>query len=168
MAAMENLTPVPPTQATTYLESLLNKNLRITTTDSRMFWGNFKCTDSVSPVPPLSPSTSQPFSPTKPANTTGSVSVPHSKECNIVLKHTYEYRPPPPPKPEELAAAKSIKMDMTSRFLGLVVVPGEHIVKIEVEGFASQMKGAASAAATGTEKRQEGGRSAMPVQPAVG
>lgn len=31
--------------------------------------------------------------------------------------------------------------DMTSRFLGLVVVPGEHIVKIVVEEFASQVKG---------------------------
>ena len=32
-------------------------------------------------------------------------------------------------------------MDMTSRYLGLVVVPGEHITKIEVEEFVSQMKG---------------------------
>lgn len=30
---------------------------------------------------------------------------------------------------------------MTSRYLGLVVVPGEYVVKIEVEEFASQMKG---------------------------
>jgi hypothetical protein len=29
---------------------------------------------------------------------------------------------------------------MTSRYLGLVVVPGEYIVKIEVEEFASQMR----------------------------
>lgn len=29
---------------------------------------------------------------------------------------------------------------MTSRYLGLVVVPGHHIVKIEVEEFASQVK----------------------------
>jgi hypothetical protein len=33
-------------------------------------------------------------------------------------------------------------MNMTSRFLGLIVVPGEHIVKIEVEEYASQLKGA--------------------------
>ena len=32
-----------------YLRSLLNKNLRVTTTDTRMFWGAFKCTDSVRP-----------------------------------------------------------------------------------------------------------------------
>jgi len=30
---------------------------------------------------------------------------------------------------------------MTSRYLGLVVVPGEYITKIEVEEFASQVKG---------------------------
>ena len=29
---------------------------------------------------------------------------------------------------------------MTSRYLGLIVVPGEHIRKIELEEFASQMK----------------------------
>lgn len=27
----------------------------------------------------------------------------------------------------------SLKLDMTSRFLGLIVVPGQHIVKIEIE-----------------------------------
>lgn len=30
---------------------------------------------------------------------------------------------------------------MTSRYLGLVVVPGEYITKIEVEEFVSQLKG---------------------------
>jgi hypothetical protein len=33
-----------------------------------------------------------------------------------------------------------LKLDMTSRFLGLVVVPGEYIVKIEVEEFISQLR----------------------------
>lgn len=32
-------------------------------------------------------------------------------------------------------------MDLTSRYLGLVVVPGEFITRIEVEEFASQMRG---------------------------
>jgi hypothetical protein len=31
-------------------------------------------------------------------------------------------------------------MDIPSRYLGLVVVPGEFITKIEVEEFASQVK----------------------------
>lgn len=33
--------------AQTFLQSLLNKKLRIHTTDERMFWGDFKCTDPV-------------------------------------------------------------------------------------------------------------------------
>lgn len=32
-----------------------------------------------------------------------------------------------------------VTLDMTSRYLGLVVVPGKHIVKIEVEKFSSQL-----------------------------
>jgi hypothetical protein len=34
---------------------------------------------------------------------------------------------------------------MTSRYLGLVVVPGEYILKIEVEEFTSQRKGGGTA-----------------------
>ncbi|KAK4111887.1 hypothetical protein N656DRAFT_681529, partial [Canariomyces notabilis] len=89
------------------LQSILNKNLRVTTTDTRMFWGTFKCTDS---------------------------------ESNLVLQHTYEYRHPTPQQVSAAAAAAGtdpstgkVKMDMTSRYLGLVVVPGRHIVRIEVE-----------------------------------
>ena len=38
-----------------YLSSLLNQNLRVVTTDGRLFWGQFKCTDAVrqSPSYPL-------------------------------------------------------------------------------------------------------------------
>ncbi|KAH0597862.1 hypothetical protein MHUMG1_04234 [Metarhizium humberi] len=32
-------------QAQEYLSSLLNQNLRVHTTDGRLFWGAFKCTD---------------------------------------------------------------------------------------------------------------------------
>lgn len=34
-------------EAETFLKSLLNKNLRIYTTDGRLFIGTFKCTDTV-------------------------------------------------------------------------------------------------------------------------
>ncbi|RKU44626.1 hypothetical protein DL546_007161 [Coniochaeta pulveracea] len=98
--------------ASHFLQSLLNKNLRITTTDSRMFLGQFKCTDP---------------------------------DSNIILAHTYEYRAPSPPKKADaslqMSEAGTVKLDMQSRYLGLVVVPGEHIVEIKVEEFASQMKG---------------------------
>ncbi|KAF3764513.1 hypothetical protein M406DRAFT_260622 [Cryphonectria parasitica EP155] len=96
-----------------FLSSLLNRKLRIHTTDERMFWGDFKCTDP---------------------------------DQNIVLAYTYEYRQPSAQQraqaAEESAAAgeKSLKMEMSHRYLGLVVVPGEHIVRIEKEDFASQMK----------------------------
>lgn len=46
-------------QAEDYLSSLLNKSLRVTTSDARMFLGNFKCTDSVRPQSPNFPN---PFS----------------------------------------------------------------------------------------------------------
>ncbi|KAB5578542.1 hypothetical protein GE09DRAFT_1052559 [Coniochaeta sp. 2T2.1] len=99
-------------EAAEFLRSLLNKNLRVTTTDARMFWGQFKCTDP---------------------------------DSNVVLAHTYEYRQPSAEKLVEASAqtggdASSVKVDMTSRYLGLVVVPGQYIVKMEVEEFASQMQ----------------------------
>ncbi|CAG8981805.1 hypothetical protein HYALB_00004748 [Hymenoscyphus albidus] len=93
-------------QSEDYLRSLLNKTLRVTTSDSRMFLGQFKCTDS---------------------------------ERNTILAQTFEYRIPPAPK--NISGDEAVTLDMTSRYLGLVVVPGEYITKIEVEEFASQMRG---------------------------
>ncbi|KAK3393797.1 hypothetical protein B0H63DRAFT_28487 [Podospora didyma] len=124
----ENITPLTTEAeqseeknlAALFLQSLLNKNLRVTTTDQRMFWGSFKCTDP---------------------------------DSNIVLQDTYEYRQPTfqtlrkqtsssssSSFLEDVSGGGTVKLDMTSRYLGLVVVPGEHIVKMEVEEFASQMK----------------------------
>ncbi|KAL7901994.1 like-Sm domain-containing protein [Trichoderma sp. SZMC 28014] len=97
-------------EAHDYLSSLLNQNLRIHTTDGRMFRGTFKCTDP---------------------------------DMNLVLGNTHEYRQP---SKEEVGAAAantsgdSVSLDMTSRYLGLIVVPGQYIVKMEVEQFLSQMK----------------------------
>lgn len=93
------------TKATEYLETLLNKKLRVYTNDTRMFLGDFKCTDN---------------------------------ECNVILSQSCEYRPPTPSALKAAAQANttsiaSVKVDMTSRFLGLIVVPGHHITKIEVE-----------------------------------
>ncbi|KAI0548390.1 hypothetical protein F4679DRAFT_322552 [Xylaria curta] len=100
-------------EAETYIKSLINKTLRIHATDGRMFIGTFKCTDT---------------------------------DRNVVLSLTYEYRQPSQQKLAEAAAAaassssETVKADMTSRYLGLVVIPGEHIVKMEVEEFTSQVK----------------------------
>lgn len=41
------------TEAETYLNSLINKTLRVYATDSRMFVGTFKCTDAVGIPNPL-------------------------------------------------------------------------------------------------------------------
>ncbi|KAF5583757.1 LSM domain-containing protein [Fusarium pseudoanthophilum] len=97
-------------KARQYLSSILNKNLRVYTSDGRLFWGALKCTDP---------------------------------DKNIVLAHTYEYRQPSSrerKKAAEEADGETVKVDMTSRYLGLVVIPGEHIAKMEVEEFASQMR----------------------------
>ncbi|KAI9706551.1 MAG: hypothetical protein M1836_003558 [Candelina mexicana] len=96
-----------PNSAVTYLQSLLGKQLRITTTDTRMFVGTMKCTDH---------------------------------ERNVILALTHEYRHPSAASVATAAAATSsstsnIKLDMMSRFLGLVVVPGQYITKIEVEEY---------------------------------
>jgi small nuclear ribonucleoprotein (snRNP)-like protein len=100
-----------PDSAREYLATILNKNLRVYTSDGRLFWGTLKCTDP---------------------------------DRNIVLAHTYEYRQPSAREREkaaEEAEGQSVKLDMTSRYLGLVVIPGHHIVKMEVEQFASQIRG---------------------------
>jgi hypothetical protein len=49
-------TKMEKSQAEDYLTSLLGKTLRVTTNDTRMFLGQFKCTDSVrlpSSLPPI-------------------------------------------------------------------------------------------------------------------
>lgn len=68
------------------------------------------------------------------------------QDRNIVLAQTYEYRHPSPQKRLEAAQmagddAVKVTMSMTSRYLGLVVVPGGHVVKIELDEFASQVRG---------------------------
>ncbi|KAL1985637.1 hypothetical protein VTN96DRAFT_7504 [Rasamsonia emersonii] len=88
-----------------YLQSLLGRTLRVHTTDTRMFVGTFKCTDT---------------------------------DRNIILAGTHEYRFPSPSAIQAAAESTSadadkVKVDMTSRFIGLVVVPGQYITRIELE-----------------------------------
>jgi small nuclear ribonucleoprotein (snRNP)-like protein len=90
-------------QATFYLSQLIGKSLRIHTSDKRVFGGQMKCTD---------------------------------KDRNVILALTYEYREP---SAEVIAQAvrasgnPSVPVQWTSRYVGLVVVPGAHITKIELE-----------------------------------
>jgi hypothetical protein len=59
------------------------------------------------------------------------------QDRNIILAGTHEYRPPP--STAVIAAAEHTaedgmsRLNMTSRFVGLGVVPGAYITKIEVE-----------------------------------
>ncbi len=91
-----------------YLNSFINKTLHLHTSDGRKFVGEMKCTDN---------------------------------ERNIILAMTQEYRQPSRSdinralelRGDEDAGSK-IHVDMKKRFVGLVVVPGKYIEKIEVEG----------------------------------
>ena len=119
-------------EAREYLTSLLNKNLRVHTTDGRLFWGTFKCTDPVCAKHPFA---------SEPRMKITDCGVYQDK--NIVLANTYEYRKPSQKERTDALAKLSedkVTLDMESRYLGLVVVPGEHIVRMELEQFASQMK----------------------------
>ena len=111
-----------------YLQSLIGRRLRITTTDSRMFAGAFKCTDHV-----CAPSLSSWPQPSK----AGVRHPDRVQDRNVVLSGTHEYRPPPPAAVAATTlrsdGTETARLDMSSRYLGLVVVPGQHITRIEVE-----------------------------------
>ncbi|KAL1839487.1 hypothetical protein VTJ49DRAFT_1462 [Mycothermus thermophilus] len=135
-------------ESAAYLRSLLNKNLRVTTTDNRMFWGSFKCTDYESNIV-LQHTYEYRFPMVTPE------SLAAAAEQQSQQSQQEEQKPPETatetetesqPNPSSTTATppnqkKTVKLDMTSRYLGLVVVPGKHIVRIEVEEFASQMRG---------------------------
>lgn len=92
-------------EAMSFLESLLGKTLHITILDGRLFTGIFKCTDN---------------------------------ESNVILANSFEYRMPSKAAEEKAileakTTGKPAKADMTSRFVGLIVVPGKQIVKMELE-----------------------------------
>ncbi|KAG0018755.1 hypothetical protein BGZ81_010085 [Podila clonocystis] len=110
------------------LRSLLNRNTRIEITDGRLFVGQFMCID-------------------------------HSK--NIILAGAYESRPNAPAAkvgepgadakaPQETGADSRLAPDVGSskkgdedrRFVGLVMIPGHHIVKAEMD--CSHLRGADS------------------------
>lgn len=59
-----------------------------------------------------------------------------AKECNIILGQSFEHRLPVASALDAASVSLSgsgLKMDMTSRYLGLIVVPGQYITKIEIE-----------------------------------
>ena len=94
--------------AEAYLAEYLNRTLHIHITDGRMFVGQMKCTDN---------------------------------ERNIILAMTHEYRQPSKQdielaalRHEERGASGNVKVDMKKRFVGLIVIPGRYITRMEIEG----------------------------------
>lgn len=93
--------------AVVYLEGYINRTLHIHIKDGRMFVGQMKCTDN---------------------------------ERNIILAMTYEYRAPSVTQVKreaeehtKLGRPGNVKVDMRKRFVGLVVIPGQYITKMEAE-----------------------------------
>ena len=91
----------------------------------RLFTGSFRCTDRV-----------------------GSVefclaNIDRAKDSNIILSNAFEYRAPSE-KAKEAAieqlqqTGEPTEADMTSRFMGLIVIPKHQIVKIDLEGRRSE------------------------------
>lgn len=104
--------PSAVSKAEVFLTKLLNKNLHLHTSDGRMFVGQLKCTDN---------------------------------ERNVILSMTHEYRQPSQndiekasEKHEREGKEGNVKVDMKKRFVGLVVVPGWCIEKVEVEGWTER------------------------------
>lgn len=61
-----------------------------------------------------------------------------AKDSNIILSNAFEYRMPSKAAEEAaieqaMTSGQTARADMTSRFVGLIVVPGKHITKMEVE-----------------------------------
>lgn len=104
--------PSAASKAEVVLTSLLNKNLHVHISDGRMFVGQLKCTDN---------------------------------ERDVILSMTHEYRQPSQKDIEKAAVRHeregeegNVKVDMRKRFVGLVVVPGWCIEKVEVEGWSGR------------------------------
>lgn len=62
------------------------------------------------------------------------------RERNLILAVTHEYREPSEQdrllaaqRQEYLGLSGPVKVDMKKRFVGLIVVPGQYITKIEIE-----------------------------------
>lgn len=105
-----------------YLTQMLNRTLHVHTADGRMFVGQLKCTD---------------------------------RERNLILAMTHEYRQPShldiqraAQRHEQTGAGGNFHLDMKKRFVGLVVLPGQHIVKIELERYGWALSRATTSYAT--------------------
>lgn len=95
------------TEAIDYLTTLLNKTLRIHTTDSRIFVGQMKCTDR-----------------------DRNIILAMTQEYRLPSRRAVEDAAR---VHQEEGREGNVKLDMLKRFVGLVVVPGQYITAIETE-----------------------------------
>lgn len=117
-------------QATFWLSQFIGKNLRVHASDGRVFGGQMKCTDKVRDG--LALSLIEPL---------GGVRVDFGRtdnvqDRNIILALAHEYRAPSAEairKAVEESGNPSISVQWNSRYVGLIVIPGQHIRKIEFE-----------------------------------
>lgn len=75
---------------------------------------------------------------------------PFIQDQNIILSSTFEYRFPPPEAVQKAAQnadktaatenPETVKLNMTSRLIGLVVIPGQYITRIELEEIPEQAR----------------------------
>jgi small nuclear ribonucleoprotein (snRNP)-like protein len=106
-------------QATFWLSQFIGKNLRIHASDGRVFGGQMKCTDKVG------------YDACKRLYCVDVV-----QNRNIILALAHEYRAPSAEtirKAVEESGNPSASVAWNSRYVGLIVVPGQHITKIEFE-----------------------------------
>lgn len=118
-------TTISPTKAIIYLTQFIGRNLRVHVTDKRMFIGQMKCTDKVSSSRPSTTATNN----KKP-------NLSKNQDRNIILALTREYRPPSEAAIRAAIAASgdpSVQLPLSSRYVGLVVVPGRYVTRIECE-----------------------------------
>ncbi|EAQ92801.1 hypothetical protein CHGG_01036 [Chaetomium globosum CBS 148.51] len=161
-----------------FLERLINKNLRVTTTDSRMFWGTFVCTDHESNLILKHAYEYRHPDPKKVAALAqATIPSPSLPSMNLSEDNNNNNHPTAAPTQTQTQGTSNgsasnnkakpkdkVTVEMTSRYLGLVVVPGKYVVKIEEEEFASQVRGrkvadaAAAAMGAGAAGEGEGGR----------
>jgi small nuclear ribonucleoprotein (snRNP)-like protein len=116
--------------ATFWLAQFIGKNLRVHASDGRVFGGQMKCTDKVSRGRVIS------FQGRWRSHLDEMWHTDMKKDRNIVLALAHEYRAPSADiirKAVEETGNPSASVTWNSRYVGLVVVPGEHITKIEFE-----------------------------------
>jgi len=140
--------PPGKTAAVQFLESLLDRSLRVLATDGRIFIGQLHCTDPVNP-------SRRPLLSIYTYHLCVLTCLAHRQDGNIILAHTYEHRilstkhhardtgegAAPSSNGTGSSTSTSTSTSLagtTARYIGLVIIPGEHVVSMELEEFASQ------------------------------